>query len=122
MYIETCYLALPDGIGVVLETFFVTIINKIQFILFTFSNFLKSYWCKLEFSNAYKMMMKGRINYIIVILLSNPPRKQLPLEMRNYTSTYTYIDARKYTQNLPNIRKRMIRFAMPKFTLNEIKV
>ena len=67
------------------------------------------------------MMMNGRIDYIIAILLSNPPRKQLPLEMQNYISTYTYIDARKYTQNLQHVRKR-IRFAMPKLTLTQLKV
>ena len=67
------------------------------------------------------MMMDGRMNYIIVVLLSNPPQKQLPLEMQNYISTYTYIDARKYTQNLQYIRKR-IRFAMPALSLNQLKV
>ncbi len=67
------------------------------------------------------MMMDGRIDYIIAILLCDIPGKKLPLEMQNYISTYTYLDARKYQQNLGNVRKR-IRFAMPNLPLNQIKV
>ena len=67
------------------------------------------------------MLEEGRINYIIMVLLTTLPTKTLPLEMKNYMSTYTYVDARKYKENLQHVRKR-IRFAMPKLTLDQTKV
>ncbi len=67
------------------------------------------------------MLDEGRINYIIMVLLTNLPKKTLPLEMKHYMSTYTYIDARKYQENLQHVRKR-IRFAMPKLTLDQTTV
>ncbi len=67
------------------------------------------------------MLDEGRINYIIMVLLTNLPKKTLPLEMKHYMNTYTYIDARKYQENLQHVRKR-IRFAMPKLSLDKTMV
>ena len=66
-----------------------------------------------EFSQAYHQVVEGRLNYIIVVLLEKPAQNKLPPELQTYLTTHTYIDARKYADEMDTIRKR-IRFAMPK--------
>ena len=78
-----------------------------------FRNFVESNWCLEEFSQAYHQVIEGRLNYIIVVLLEKPAPNKLPPELEVYLTTHTYIDARKHTEELETIRKR-IRFAMPK--------
>ncbi len=46
--------------------------------------------------------------------------KKIPLEMKRYMKTFTYLDARMYDGNREDVRKR-IRYAMPKYTLQELK-
>ncbi len=96
----------------------------IEFVLYFSSNFLKSYWCKLEFSEACKIMKEGRVDYILAIILSNlserSQKNELPLEINNYMRTFTYLDARTYKENIVEVRKR-IRFAMPAQTIKQLR-
>ncbi len=86
----------------------------IESVFFSLSrNFVESPWCLEEFSNAYYQVVEGRLNYIIVVLLEKPAPNKLPAELETYLTTHTYIDARKYDEEVEIIRKH-IRFAMPK--------
>ncbi len=86
-----------------------------------FRAFLKSHWCKYEFSHAYDMVLQGRTDYVVVILLEDVPLKALSEELKAYLRTYTYIDARDYAKDVEMIRKR-VRFALPKEPLKQLKV
>ncbi len=86
-----------------------------------FRAFLKSHWCKYEFSHAYDIVLEGRTDYVVVVLLEDVPQKALSEELKAYLKTYTYIDAREYTKDIEMIRKR-IRFALPKETIKQLKV
>ena len=67
------------------------------------------------------MLQQERADYIIVVLLEDVPQKALTAEMKVYLKTYTYIDAREYSNDVEMIRKR-IRFALPKVPLKQLKV
>ncbi len=99
--------------------------SKLNPILFysslLFRAFLKSKWCKYEFSHAYDMVLEGKPDYIVVVLLDDVPQKTLSEELKAYLKTYTYIDARQYGKDIELIRKR-IRFALPKVPLEQLKV
>ena len=82
---------------------------------------MKSKWCRYEFSHAYDMVLEGRTDYVVVVLLDDVPRKALTEELKAYLRTYTYIDAREYAKDVEMIRKR-IRFALPKVPLMQLKV
>ncbi len=84
-------------------------------------NFVESHWCLEEFAQAYHQVVEGRLNYIIVVLLEKPAPNTLPPELETYLTTHTYIDARKYVDDMETIRKR-IRFAMPRLPLNQMRV
>ncbi len=66
-----------------------------------------------EFSQAYHQVVEGKLNYIIVVLLEKPAPNKLPPELEMYLTTHTYIDARRYAEEMETIRK-CVRFAMPK--------
>ncbi len=80
---------------------------------------MESHWCLEEFSQAYHQVIQGRLNYIIIVLLEKPAPNKLPPELETYLTTHTYIDARKYADEMEKIHKR-IRFAMPKVPLNKV--
>ncbi len=80
---------------------------------------MESHWCLEEFSQAYHQVIQGRLNYIIVVLLEKPAPNKLPPELETYLTTHTYIDARKYADEMEKIHKQ-IRFAMPKVPLNKV--
>ncbi len=74
-----------------------------------------------EFSQAYHEVMEGRLHYLVVVLLQHPIHHDLPPELETYLKTHTYIDAKKYPNNIETIRKA-IRFAMPKTPLRHLQV
>ena len=74
-----------------------------------------------EFAQAYHQVVQGRPNYIIVVLLEKPGPNKLPPELETYLTTHTYIDARKYADEMETIRKR-VRFALPKISRKELLV
>ena len=83
---------------------------------------MESHWCLEEFSQAYYKVVEGKcVNHIIVVLLERPAADTLPPELEMYLTTHTYIDARKYADEMETIRKR-IRFAMPKDPMKNIMV
>ena len=82
---------------------------------------MKSKWCKYEFTHAYDIVLEGRTDYIVVVLLEDVPQKALTEELKVYLKTYTYIDAREYAKDIEMIRKK-IRFALPKQSLKQLKV
>ncbi len=83
---------------------------------------MESHWCLEEFSQAYYKVVEGKcVNHIIVVLLERPAKNTLPPELQVYLDTHTYIDARRYADEMETIRKR-IRFAMPKVTLKQLLV
>ncbi len=83
---------------------------------------MESHWCLEEFSQAYYKVVEGKcVNHIIVVLLERPAQNKLPPELEMYLDTHTYIDARKYADEMQTIRKR-IRFAMPKVPMKQLLV
>ncbi len=67
------------------------------------------------------MVLEGKTDYIVVVLLEDVPNNKLTEELKVYHKTYTYIDAREYSNDIELIRKR-IRFALPKVSINHLKV
>ncbi len=67
------------------------------------------------------VLQEGRTDYIVVVLLEDVPQKALTEELKVYLKTFTYIDAREYSNDIEMIRKR-IRFALPKIPLKQYKV
>ncbi len=90
-----------------------------KFSIFYFRKFVESHWCLEEFSQAYHQVIEGRLNYIIMVLLEKPAPNKLPKELEMYLTTHTYIDARKYANEMGTIRKR-VRFAMPKVPIVKV--
>ena len=84
-------------------------------------NFLQSQWCLYEFQQAYLLVMEGKINYLIIVLLEDVPRDAMSPELRAYLKTHTYLDARNYDINMATVRKQL-RFSMPKIPLKELQV
>ena len=66
------------------------------------------------------MVMDGRINYLIILLLEDVPRDTMSPELRAYLTTHTYIDARDYQNKIDLVRKHL-RFSMPKIPIHALK-
>ncbi len=64
--------------------------------------------------------LQARRNFVIVVLLEKPAPGKLPPELETYLETHTYIDARRYADEMDIIRKK-IRFAMPKIPLKYLQ-
>ena len=71
-----------------------------------------------EFYLAHQEVMDGRVSYLVPILMEAADINQLPLDLRTYLRTHTYIDAREY--DLQTLSKR-IRFSMPDLPLAQLK-
>ena len=54
-------------------------------------NFLKSEWCRFEFITAHRRVLKGKTNYLIVILFDHINVSELDEELQAYLKTNTYL-------------------------------
>lgn len=61
-------------------------------ILVLSENFLKSEWCLLEFQKAFHQTLIERNRHLIVILLENVSEATLPVDMKHFLHTHTYIN------------------------------
>ncbi len=87
-----------------------------------FRAYLRSHWCRFEFTQAYNMVLQdGRTDYIVVVLLGDVPQTALTDDLKVYLRTFTYIDAKEYRNDIEMIRKK-IRFALPKIPLKQNQV
>ena len=71
------------------------ILNGVKYsrkmILILTRNFLQSEWCRFEFIAAHKRVLKGKTNYLIVILFDHINVKDLDEELQMYLKTNTYL-------------------------------
>ncbi|XP_028414781.1 protein toll-like [Dendronephthya gigantea] len=54
-------------------------------------NFIQSEWCMLEFRAAHRRVLKGRVNYLIVVLFDDVDVDSLDDELKLYLKTNTYL-------------------------------
>ena len=71
------------------------ILNGVKFsrkmIMILTRSFLESEWCRFEFITAHRRVLKGRTNYLIVILFDNINVKELDEDLQAYLKTNTYL-------------------------------
>ena len=71
------------------------ILNGVKFsrkmIMILTRSFLESEWCRFEFITAHRRVLKGRTNYLIVILFDNINVKDLDEDLQVYLKTNTYL-------------------------------
>lgn len=61
-------------------------------ILVLSENFLKSEWCLLEFQKAFHQTLIERNRHLIIILLESVSEATLPVDMKHFLHTHTYIN------------------------------
>jgi hypothetical protein len=54
-------------------------------------NFIQSEWCMLEFRAAHRRVLKGRTNYLIIVLFDDVNVETLDNELKLYLKTNTYL-------------------------------
>ena len=71
------------------------IINGVKYsrkmILILTRNFLQSEWCRFEFITAHRCVLKGKTNYLIVILFDHINVNELDEDLKIYLKTNTYL-------------------------------
>ena len=56
------------------------------------NNFIQSEWCMLEFRAAHRRVLKGRANYLIIVLFDDVDVENLDEELKLYLKTNTYLN------------------------------
>ena len=71
------------------------IINGVKYsrkmIMILTRNFLQSEWCRFEFITAHRRVLKGKTNYLIVILFDHIDVNELDEDLKIYLKTNTYL-------------------------------
>ena len=84
-------------------------------------NYLKSGWCVEEFKMGQTVEVNGRFKFIVFIMVDDIQLDDLPIEMRSYTTTRTYIAAvkMKNQKDLDLFRKKLL-YSMPQTPLRNV--
>ena len=101
--------------GLITDNILYSVKYSRRMIMILTRDFLKSYWCRLEFKSAHTRVLKDRTNYLIVILFDNISIDELDEDLKLYLRTNTFIDFKSkwFWQRLM--------YAMPKNPLLQLR-
>ena len=73
------------------ETILESVKKSRRMIMVLSRNFIQSEWCMLEFRAAHRKVLKGRTNYLIIVLFDDVNVDTLDDELKLYLKTNTYL-------------------------------
>ncbi|CAB4004821.1 toll-like [Paramuricea clavata] len=73
------------------ETILESVKKSRRMIMVLSRNFIQSEWCMLEFRAAHRRVLKGRTNYLIIVLFDDVNVDSLDDELKLYLKTNTYL-------------------------------